>query len=142
MDRPEIGHGGPRAKKTLVVLPRRYQNELLVKVCQSCRLIFFGGVEGILCCHICIHSQPGQKIFLPNCTTKITRWVIFSTYNETVRSSQTIRIKQLMADADRSIREQGGGILPLNVLSEGTSGMMSYPNLFGADRTLQYIRVG
>ena len=31
-DGPEIGHGGPRAKKTLVVLPRRYQNELLVKI--------------------------------------------------------------------------------------------------------------
>lgn len=47
-----------------------------------------------------------------------------------------------MADADRSIREQGGGILPLNVLSEGTSGMISYPNLFGVDRALQYIRFG
>ena len=42
-----------------------------------------------------------------------------------------------MADADRSIREQGGGIVPLNVLNERVSGMMSYPNFLGRTRALQ-----
>jgi len=44
---------------------------------------------------------------------------------------------QLMTDADRNVREQGGGIVPLNVLCERISGMMSCPNLLGANRALQ-----
>ena len=61
----------------------------------------------------------------------------FSTYNETLRSIHVSRVMQLMTDADRNVREQGGGIVPLNVLCERISGMMSCPNLLGANRALQ-----
>ena len=116
-------------------------------VSQSCRLIFFAGVEGTghhFWHSLLPHLHPfttWSENFSAQLYDNYHKVGFFSTWDESVRSNHSIRIKQLMADADRSIREQGGGILPLNVLSEGTSGMMSYPNLFGVDRALQYPNV-
>eukprot|EP00435_Cladocopium_sp_Y103_P065422 s995_g27.t1 len=116
-------------------------------VSQSSRFIFFAGIEGTG--HHFWHALLPRLHPFANWSSNLSAELyredhkegFFSTYNETLRSEHAIRIKQVMADADRMIREQGGGIVPLNVLSEGTSGMMSYPNLLGIDRPLQYPNV-
>jgi len=112
-------------------------------VSQTCRFVFFAGIEGT--------GHHVWQILLPylnpfkNWSDALStelydghhRLGFFSTYNESIRSNSAIRVMQLMADAERSVRKQGGGIVPLNVLCENTSGMMSFPNFLGPDRAIQ-----
>ena len=118
------------------LLPKR-------NVSQNCRFVFFAGIEGTghhywqgLLTHLHPFTNWSDNLSaeLYNSGHKVG---FFSTYNETLRSIHASRVMQLMTDADRSVREQGGGIVPLNVLCKRISGMMSYPNLLGANRALQ-----
>ena len=112
-------------------------------VSQNSRFIFFAGIEGTghhYWHDLLTHLHPFTN-WSSNLSAELYnsghRVGFFSTYNETLRSIHATQVMQLMRDADQNVREQGGGIVPLNVLCERISGMMSYPNLLGIDRALQ-----
>lgn len=112
-------------------------------VSETCRFIFLAGLEGTghhfweQTLPILNASRKWGCVMCPELYDGQHKVGFFSTYDASIRSKSATRIMKLMADADRSLTRQGGGIVPLNALCEAKCGMMSYPNFGGAARAVQ-----
>lgn len=123
----------------------KYPAPILTKktVSGTSRFVFFAGIEGTGH-HVWQKLLPSLQPF-ENWSNALSTALydfphkvgFFSSYDAAVRAKAAVTVGQLLTDADRHVSKQGGGIVPLNVLCENKSGMISFPNFLGPDRVIQ-----